>query len=311
LHFGLLRFAPTGGLSFGGIGMMVDKPRVVVVVFPANQWSSRGPASQRALAWARHAMIMFQPTSVRALRIEVRASPLPHTGLGTGTQLALAIATAVRAVCDLPDLAPVELASAMGRGQRSAIGSYGFYYGGLILETGQDAAGNLGKLQQRVAIPSDWQIVLITPPAEQGCHGCLEADAFGQLGTIPQATTNRLLELATSQIIPAAERNDPATFDQAVFQYGLLAGKCFTPVQGGPFASDAITRRVEVLRHLGIHGVGQSSWGPTLFALVRDDSPDALIAELAAMPEFTGCDFLVTSPDNRGAVLTIDGNIAE
>jgi beta-RFAP synthase len=305
LHFGLLRFAQADGRSFGGIGMMVDRPRVVVEVCPANQWNAVGPGAQRALAWARHAIAKFHATSEHSLRIRVVASPLAHTGLGTGTQLAFAIATAVRAIFDLPTLPVEALASAMGRGQRSAVGSYGFYRGGLILETGQDADGDLGKLQQQVAIPADWQILLITPRTEQGCHGRMEVDAFGKLGAIPQAATNRLHELAIDQIVPAAERNDPATFDQAIYQYGLLAGACFTPIQGGPFASDATTRRVEILRHLGIHGVGQSSWGPTLFALVRDASPEALIAELSARPEFNDCLFQPAAPDNRGAVTTI------
>jgi beta-RFAP synthase len=310
LHFGLFCFAHANGRSFGGIGLMVDRPRVVVKLNSARQWSVRGPAAQPALAWARRALDRFQPTSVRALNIQVLASPSPHTGLGTGTQLALAIATAVRAVCDLPAIPLETLTSAMGRGQRGAVGSYGFQSGGLILEMGHEEEDSLGKLQRRLALPADWQIVLITPRTEQGRHGRTEADAFRQLGTIPQAITNRLLELATGQIIPAAERNDPATFDEAVYQYGLLAGECFTPVQGGPFASDDTARRVKILRHLGIQGVGQSSWGPTLFTLVREDSPDRLIAELTVMPEFSDCHFQVTAPDNRGAVLTVEGELA-
>ncbi len=326
--------------------MMVDKPSVIVKVCPANQWSAQGPAARRAMAWARKALAIFQPHSSCAFHLEVIASPTPHTGLGTGTQLALAIAKAIRTACDLPDLRRAadsnvpspppaqrnsggegrvrggkflsaarltlpELALAMGRGRRSAIGSYGFQSGGLILETGHDATGNLGKLQQRISVPTDWRIILITPRAEHGCHGRLESEAFAQLGTMSQTTSNRLLELATCRILPAALRNDPATFDQAVYQYGLLAGECFTPVQGGPFASTATTRRVEALRHLGIHGVGQSSWGPTLFAFLRNDSPGALIAKLTPMPEFAGCDFLATGPDNRGAVMTVHERIVE
>jgi len=309
LHFGLLRFAQTGGRSFGGMGMMVHRPRVVLEASPANQWSVQGPESQRTLAWAQHAWALFQPTAVRALRVRVHQCPASHSGLGTGTQLALAIATAVRATCNLSALPVERLAGAMGRGQRSAVGSYGFRAGGLILETGLEAEGGLGKLQQRVAIPVGWKIVLITPPAEQGCHGQREADAFTRLEAIPRATTQRLLELATGKIIPAAKRNDPATFGQAVYQYGLLAGECFRSVQGGPFASEATARRVDRLRHLGIHGVGQSSWGPTLFALVHHDSPAALIAELASMPEFSGCNFLATTADNRGAVMTVLENL--
>jgi len=284
--------------------MMVDRPRVVVELSKSSQWSARGPAGQRAMAWARRALENFQPTSELALNIQVSQCPIPHTGLGTGTQLALAVATAVRAVCDLPGLPVQDIASVMGRGQRSAVGSYGFYSGGLILEMGQDTAGTLGKLSRRIALPDDWQILLITPQTEHGCHGRLETEAFGQLGTMPRATTDRLLELATGQIVKAAQRNDSATFDQAIYQYGLLSGESFHPVQGGPFASEAIAQRIKILRDLGICGVGQSSWGPTIYALVRDGSPDALIADLSAKPEFADCDFQITAPDNRGAVLT-------
>jgi beta-ribofuranosylaminobenzene 5'-phosphate synthase len=307
LHFGLLRFAPASGVGFGGIGLMIDSPRVVVVLSKANHWSADGPEAQRALAWARSALEKFLPTAEFALKIQVSACPIPHTGLGTGTQLALAIATAVRALCELPRLPVEEIAPAMGRGLRSAVGSYGFYSGGLILETGQDTTGYLGQLQHRMALPRDWNILLITPPTELGCHGRLEAEAFDQLGAMPESTSQRLLELATKQIVTAAQQNDTATFDQAIYQYGLLSGECFSSVQGGPFASVATARRVAFLRKIGAQGVGQSSWGPTVYALLREDSPDTLIAQLATRPEFADCHFEITAPDNRGAIVTIDG----
>ena len=69
-------------------------------------------------------------------------------------------------------------------------------------------------------------------------------------------------------MLPAAAANDCDAFGESVYRYGVRAGMCFAQQQGGPFANPQLQDWVAAIRRRGVRGVGQSSWGPTLFALL-------------------------------------------
>jgi predicted sugar kinase len=46
-------------------------------------------------------------------------------------------------------------------------------------------------------------------------------------------------------------------------------GQSIGLAQGGPFARPELTSIVASLREEGLHGVPQSSWGPTLYRVLR------------------------------------------
>ena len=312
LHFGLLRFARPTGRSYGGLGMMIDRPRVVVELTAADRWSASGPYGERAMEFARRSLEACAAPRIRALKLDVVEAPAPHSGLGSGTQLALAIATGVRELCQAPPLAIDELAASVDRGGRSAVGSHGFELGGLIWESGRLPHQTLGELQRRVEVPAAWRIVLATIPHCQGLSGDKESLAFERLPPVPADITQQLTQLAEEQILPAAENEDFDTFAAAVFQFGLLAGNCFAAVQGGPFATPRIAAVVRRLRELGVDGVGQSSWGPTIFAFApHEEAALDLIDRLAEMDELADAQFSHTLPDNRGARLEAISSRAE
>jgi len=302
LHFGLLRFAQTQGPSYGGLGMMIQEPRLVIEVRRSSQWRATGPLADRALAHARQVQQKWPPPSSEAIDVHVRESPPQHAGLGSGTQLALAVALGVRT---LRDLAPATLASlvdGVGRGTRSAVGSYGFESGGLVWETGYSAGNQLGQLAARLPVPDSWRILLVSPHTRPGLHGKSELEAFGQLAPVPPEVTAQLYRIAEQQILPAAERGDFDLFTASLFQYGHLAGSCFTRIQNGPYASRQIASCIDRLRRLGCAGVGQSSWGPTIFAFCATERDAAELAEkLSQLAEFSNAAIQVSAPDNRGA----------
>src|SRR3954470_19175450 len=99
LHFGLLNpgTAEAGGRRFGGAGMMVERPGVLLRVVPAPAWSAEGPLADRALAFAsRFAQALAAETgeAVSPRRLLVERAPPCHAGLGSGTQLGMAVARA-------------------------------------------------------------------------------------------------------------------------------------------------------------------------------------------------------------------------
>jgi beta-ribofuranosylaminobenzene 5'-phosphate synthase len=313
LHFGLLRFEQAEGPSFGGLGMMIADPSTIVRLTPANHWQATGFDAERAVTHAQRALEHIQSAAGQrpagadqktppALHIEALQSIPPHQGLGSGTQLALAVAAGVRTLCGLPAATAPELAAMVGRGRRSAIGCHGFLSGGLLYELGSYPDEALGRLARRVEVPAAWRVVLITASSAAGLSGEHELGAFRCLPPVPAATTQRLEQLAHAAILPAAERDDAEAFGDALFDYGQLAGECFASVQGGAYASAEIAACVDTLRSLGVRGVGQSSWGPTVFAFAGDQAlADEIVARIRAIPAWRDHDMRITAADNHGA----------
>ncbi len=72
--------------------------------------------------------------------IEVSECIPQHVGLGSGTQLALAIGLGLAMVCGI-DANVWDVASAMGRGRRSGIGTAAFQTGGFVVDAGHKRGG--------------------------------------------------------------------------------------------------------------------------------------------------------------------------
>jgi beta-RFAP synthase len=222
--------------------------------------------------------------------------------LGVGTQLGLAVAAGLRRFLQLPE-APVEsLAASVGRGRRSAVGTYGFEYGGLIVDAGKRYDAQFGQLFKRLELPAQWRFVLVRHLDIQGLAGTPEAEAFAALPPVPESVTRELWQIVTEQMIPAVESDHCADFGESVYKFGRLAGECFASVQGGPFASPMIAHQVNAIRRFGVAGVGQSSWGPTVFAVLPTET-DArqLVQRLRAESGIRECEITIAAPNNSGA----------
>lgn len=303
LHFGLLSFGHPNGRQFGGAGMMLEEPATQVVISGAEQLEVTGRHSERVAQiveswWATSP----QPRPLRC-RIAVLSAPPLHVGLGVGTQLALAIGTALNAWCRVPGESPRDLAVRLGRGKRSAIGTYGFAHGGLIAELGKLPEEPLAPLLEHLAVPEAWRVVLICPRhASLGLCGSAEQRAFERVPPVPKQITQRLQAELCERLLPAARASRFEDFSRSLYEFGHLAGSCFEAVQGGAYNGAHLRWLVEQVRALGIQGVAQSSWGPTLFAFCADEARacelrrELLRRSCAAADEIT-----VARPDNAGA----------
>ena len=302
LHFGLLRLAQDSGRSFGGLGMMIDQPGFEIELQRSSSWQALGPVADRALSIAKRAAETWLLPATTAIEIKIRKSIPSHVGLGSGTQLALAIGTGMRQLLELPPIERSDLCSAVNRGNRSAIGTYGFDLGGMLWETGFFPDETLSPLERRIHFPEDWSVLLIQQSDATGLSGTDEANAFQALPPISVTVSERLAAIVEDEILPAAEQRDFSRFSEAVFEYGYLSGSMFEEVQGGPYASLRIQQGIDRLRHLNVAGVGQSSWGPTVFAFCPNcNFAESLMHDLAEFPEFASASMLVAHANNGGA----------
>ncbi len=304
LHFGMFSFGQPGTRQFGGVGAMVQQPGLRLRITRSDHFEAHGPLSQRVVAIADRVARALELVDPRACRIEVIAAPPEHVGLGTGTQLALSVAAGLNALRDGAPLEPEALAALSGRAERSAIGTYGFIQGGVIVEPGKLSDERLSPLQARVELPSAWRFVLICPHGTRGLSGEAEQRAFRELPPVPRATTDRLLDEVSRALLPAARAGDFEAFSESLFRFGYEAGQCFAARQAGAFANSRLAQWVRAIHQLGVRGVGQSSWGPTLFALVPSTAAAGDFIERFGEQLDSQDSILVAEPNNSGAQIT-------
>lgn len=160
-----------------------------------------------------------------------------------------------------------------GRGLRSHIGLHGFLHGQMLVDQGQASLNESLGFSHRIrgqSFPQQWSIVLIYEDVYLGDFGEHEQSIFDACSKQENPNRQRMLDLIDQEIVPSVEAQDFPLASQAVGLYGELAGEIFRPALGDAYRSPRIRYWVDRLRGIGIQGVGQSSWGPVVFAIVED-----------------------------------------
>jgi beta-RFAP synthase len=267
---------------------MIDDPGLEVLVEPASRWTASGPLADRALEIARGISDRLgdQGRPIGPLRVVVRRAPEAHVGLGVGTQLSLALARGVALLAGIETLSLEDLARLAGRGLRSGIGIHGFECGGFITDGGRGPRSTVPPLLVRQAFPDDWSILVVVPRSGSGLHGPREVEAFRSIERVPESTTQRLSQLVLLGVLPALAEHDLPAFGRSLEDIQECVGSYFSPVQGGIYTDERAKRLVERLKRLGLVGVGQSSWGPTVYGF-SDLSKEAQVEVLKSFLEQT------------------------
>ncbi len=277
LHFGVLDLRGALGRRFGGIGAAAPEPTLLLSARLDRTLGVEGVAADRAETFARAFLAHHELQA--GVRISIHRALPPHAGLGSGTQLALAVARAIAELHRLPTAAAA-LASAVGRAQRSAIGTWTFDGGGLVVEGGRrvDRDG-VGPLIARIAFPSSWRCVVAVPRQPPAINGADEAAALAALPPPPEGEVERVSHLVVMALLPALADADLAGFGRALTTIQMATGRWFASVQGGAFARGPSEELVRRMAERGAAGVGQSSWGPAVYGIVDGETAGARLAE--------------------------------
>jgi beta-RFAP synthase len=299
LHLGMLAVAGDGARRFGGLGVSVGRPAVVLEAQPADELSAEGADAARALTFARRCRDAMGLVGGAHLRV-VEAIP-PHVGLGSGTKLALAVAQALAALEERDVDAP-GLAHAAGRAARSAVGMWTFALGGLVVEGGhQPGVARPAPLLAHHPMPDEWRAVLVVPASASGLSGGAEEVAFSRLVPAPERSAV-VAQLVLTSLLPALVERELEEFGAALTRVQQLVGDSFAEVQGGRFHPRA-GALVEALLRFGAAGAGQSSWGPTVYGVVGSEAAGVELARrMEHVAGGVGSVELVAF-DNRGALL--------
>jgi beta-RFAP synthase len=317
LHFGLLAYTRDGARQFGGAGLMINWPETVVTVRYATEpgiISAYGKLGDRAGEFARQVidkLVDHYRLPRIGVRLDVTRVPRPHTGLGSGTQLAMAVARGVCAIYaekghPVPTPGPDLLARLTGRGKRSGIGVHGFFQGGFLVDGGKSNPETLAPVIIRQQFPEDWRVILIRPRSLDGIAGQREIEAFKKTPDFPAHVTDQMCRLILMGLAPGIAERNITHFGNALYEIQQLAGQCYAQAQGGVYASPLLQQIVDFIRAQGILGVGQSSWGPSLYAFVSSESQaDAVATQIEKQFGLTQRgEVVVTTADNTGANTT-------
>ena len=308
LHLGFLDLAGDLGRRFGSIGLAVDTFETRVDLCDAPSLEVLGEECERGAHIARRVADSLGLDTGKRLIIS-NAIPA-HAGLGSGTQLALAIATAFRRLAGLP-LDAREDARLLDRGARSGVGVALFERGGLAVDAGRGPITEVPPVVAWVNFPRDWRILLILDPRVEGAHGEAERQAFAALPRFPADAASEICRCTLMQILPGAAEADLEAFGDGVARIQEILGDHFAPVQGGArFISVPVSRAAARLKALGAHGIGQSSWGPTGFTFASDPDQAQFLAQRAGVDREPGVEIRICSARDHGAEIREDEDVS-
>jgi len=105
---------------------------------------------------------------------------------------------------------------------------------------------------------------------------------------------------------PGLAEHDFAAVSSALGEIQERLGDYFSAAQNGRYSSPGVAEALAWLKGQGILGIGQSSWGPTGFALLSSLAQAEAVAK-AAGARFAAhhLDFRVVGGRNRGADITL------
>jgi beta-RFAP synthase len=154
-------------------------------------------------------------------------------------------------------------------------------------------------------LPKDWFFVTVIPEIDRGLSGENEIRAFLQLPAAPSHMVEKISWLLLMKMLPAVLEKDIANFGQALTSIQRIVGDCFSSVQGGRYASPVSEKLVDFMLERGAVGIGQSSWGPTVYGLIEGrEHARRLEQEVQTyLDSLCGGQIFCVRPRNRGATI--------
>lgn len=321
LHLGFLDPAGTLGRRFGSLGLVIDGigTEVELSAATADEVVAGDASAQVEIERAsRYLALLREHTGLHTpLRLQLSRVLPPHAGFGSGTQLALSIGRVFAHWHGL-QLSSMTLAHWLARGLRSGIGIAGFDQGGLLVDGGPGVDGMPAPLLSRIAFPVAWRVVVVQDDRHRGLSGTQEKKAIATLEPLPQTQSADICHQVLMRVLPGAASSEFAPFAAGINRVQQLLGNHFAPAQGGAYTSAAVGRIVQFIADAGRelrgadksleHGaaIGQSSWGPTGFAILPSQvSAEAAVQALRAANLLEpGLTVSIVAGLNRGAALS-------
>jgi beta-ribofuranosylaminobenzene 5'-phosphate synthase len=240
-----------------------------------------------------------------------------HMGLGSKTQMALAIAKAIILILDLADELDIEtLTDMVGRGGTSGIGYRSFESGGFILDCGHrfgkdqekqtflpSSASNAKPARTilRYNFPQDWHILVVILNVPAGASNLEEVNIFQKHCPIPIEEVQQVSHHILMQLLPGIIEKDLTSFGKAIKSIRQLG---FKKIEVS-LQHDKVKELIQFLEE-NSKCASMSSFGPTVFSIFESETEAKLIHE-KIKEKFSDLGFTsyLTAANNSGAQIEI------
>jgi len=304
LHFGLIDLNGDLGRFFGGLGVGINQPNVVLEAQPSEKLSVTGEKNELVKSLAKR---FLETYGIKAnVSINVKQAIPEHSGLGSGTQISLAVATALSKLFNI-NASTQKLAEVMGRGQRTSVGTTVFEQGGFVVDGGKCTGRNGFPVTiLRQPFPQDWSFVVVIPDVNKGLAKNEEAAAFKALPPMTAQEVGRICRLTMMKLLPSLVEGDIKSFGEALTQIQSVIGDYFAEIQGGTYASQIVADGIELLQKIGAYGTGQSSWGPAFYGLtMKEKAKEIRLKMQDFLDGSVGGQVFVAEANNRGVYIKV------
>ncbi|MDD4914186.1 MAG: GHMP kinase [Methylococcales bacterium] len=300
---GFIDLSGSLGRDFGSIGIGLNEIHTGLSVRGAAALSVQGVTADRARSCVQRLCAALKVSD--ALSIKVLSTIPEHIGLGSGTQMALAVGMGINRFYGL-GLSVRDIARLADRGGRSGIGIGVFEQGGLVLDGGRGPDTLTPPLLVQMPVPANWRFILVFDRRGQGLHGEQELNAFRQLPAFPRREAEQLSYLLLMQALPAVAEADLQKFGEVITRLQIAVGEHFAPVQGGVFTSAEVAAAIAFLQRQGAVASGQTSWGPTGFCAIEgQERAERLVLQVQEKFAASQLNFMLVSARNQGAEIQV------
>ncbi len=319
IHLSLIDLNGYTGRVDGGIGLMLDRPNVVL--------EASNSADEFKIECHRYFRESVNVINEKASRIfktfkisnknfhfNLKRYFPSHVGLGSKTQLSLAIATAITKLKGMDNITLQELTKLVERGGTSGIGWRGFETGGFVLDGGHDygkgkeketylpsSASKTAKPAltiSRYDIPDNWRFLLVIPNVKKGAYGDEEIRIFQKYAPIPRNEVNEVSHQVLMKVLPGVIKNDLECFGEGLKRIQSIGFKKIEIDLQHKIVKDLLN----FFKEHNLKAYGMSSFGPSVIGIVESDSEaEDLLKELQRTQKNGGGHIYICKPNNIGA----------
>ncbi len=301
LHFGIIDMSRKFIREYGALGVMIKGGFRIEIIPVEEGLEVEGDKDVVKEVRDVYDNISAYHELKEGYHIKVLRKVPRHIGLGSTTQLHMGVGMGILKN-EGYDVGLNKLAEVVGRSRYSAIGTYGFKYGGFILEGGKAHPEEIPPLTAHFDVPDDWRFVIVCPKEIQSYDENEERPIMDELqvdARYPRGISHHIL----MGILPAIKNGDIQDFGYHLAKLQRLVGESFSTYQGGVF-HPAIADVIDKLNDI-TYGAGQSSWGPTAYGLTTKEKSADVKKRISEWLDKEGKDahIWVAQPENGGVVI--------
>lgn len=275
LHLGFYNFL-SNGIAYGSIGVAIDRPVIRVIVRKRGEIIVNNYTNEYVNDVINQ---IIDVLNIPGAEINIYSCIPRHVGLGSTTQLSLSIAYALSRLYGYK-YSIRKLALLLKRGYVSGIGIAVFEKGGFIIDSGRKLSDNgllgqpktLDDLPRPIywsKVPVDWRFIVVIPNGVKGLDEKDEEHLMKKPRELPKDLQYKLYNALIMNIIPGVSLNNIGLFSKGLNKIQFSTGKYFSKYQDGIFCCRETGEIIRLLMESNVVGVGQSSWGPVAYGVVR------------------------------------------